>query len=214
MPEVGLSGLRHRIVVPVDDFVQVAGCHLGYLVKLLKVIRPLTAGKGWQGDGGQVAHCHLILRSVLNDFCTKVGAVDCAEVLLVGLAVRVILVQHVRRAGLHLRLKDAEPKLLCLDHLAALALPLEACVQFLELLAPYIHQPLTTFLVVGLVWAEESPIQVVLYPSHEEIWNPEPVEEIPGALLLLAVILPQLQEVEDICVLFMLFSLRPQGAMP
>ena len=45
---------------------------------------------------------------------------DAAEVLLVGLGVAGVLVEHVRRARLHLRLEDCEPQLLRLDRLARL----------------------------------------------------------------------------------------------
>ena len=45
---------------------------------------------------------------------------DAAEVLLVGLGVAGVLVEHVGRARLHLRLEDCEPQLLRLDRLARL----------------------------------------------------------------------------------------------
>mmetsp|Transcript_145641 Transcript_145641/g.206265 ORF Transcript_145641/g.206265 Transcript_145641/m.206265 type:complete len:274 (+) Transcript_145641:1212-2033(+) len=137
---------------------------------------------------------------------------DRAKVLLVGLPVRMVFVQHVGRACLHLRLEDAEPKLLCLDRLAALALPLQACVQLLELLAPEIHEPLAALLVVGLVGAEECPVLVVLDPLHKEIRDPEPIEEIAGTLLLLTVVLAKLQEIENVRMPGL--EVHSEGALP
>mmetsp|Transcript_42581 Transcript_42581/g.101499 ORF Transcript_42581/g.101499 Transcript_42581/m.101499 type:complete len:246 (-) Transcript_42581:617-1354(-) len=125
---------------------------------------------------------------------------DGAQVLLVGFPVGLILVQHVRRASLHLRLQDSEPERLRLDGLPALALRFQPGVHLLKVLAPDVHQALAGLLIKGLVGAEQSPVLIVLDPLHEEIRHPQAEEEIPSALLLLAVVLPQLQKVEDVSV--------------
>mmetsp|Transcript_91538 Transcript_91538/g.165287 ORF Transcript_91538/g.165287 Transcript_91538/m.165287 type:complete len:286 (-) Transcript_91538:495-1352(-) len=110
-----------------------------------------------------------------------------------------ILVKHVGRTSLHLRLEDAEPELLSLHGLAAFSLRLQAEVHLVELLTPDVHETDILLLIIGLVGAEQRPVLVVLDSAHEEVWDPKPIEQVPGALLLLAVILPHLQEVEDIC---------------
>mmetsp|Transcript_10715 Transcript_10715/g.19052 ORF Transcript_10715/g.19052 Transcript_10715/m.19052 type:complete len:229 (+) Transcript_10715:211-897(+) len=82
---VGASRLLHRIVVAVDDLVEVLRGYFRHLVELLKVVF-LALGrrsKSWQSNGGKVANCHLIGICVLNDFCAKVGAVDGTQVLLI-----------------------------------------------------------------------------------------------------------------------------------
>ena len=38
----------------------------------------------------------------------------------------------------------------------------------------------------------------MLHPLHEEVWDPKSQEQIPGALLLLAMVLAKLNEVIDI----------------
>lgn len=70
-----------------------------------------------QRDGRQVAHRALLGRRVLQDLGAQVGALDGAQVLLVGLAVAGVLVQHVGVAGLDLGLQDREPQLLGADDL-------------------------------------------------------------------------------------------------
>ena len=46
----------------------------------------------------------------------------------------------------------------------------------------------------------ETPHAVLLNPLHEEVRNPHRVEEIAGALFLLAVVLAQVEEVEYVAV--------------
>ena len=67
-------------------------------------------------------------------------------------------------------------------------------VKLLELLSPTIGQPGT------FVWAHKTPHAVLLDALHEEVRDPESVEEIAGALLLLSVVLAQVEEVEDVAV--------------
>ena len=74
-----------------------------------------------EGDGSEVADGHLILRGVFDDFSTEVRGPDGTEVLLVGLAVGGVLVQHVGYTCLDLALDDLEPELLRLDGLAPFA---------------------------------------------------------------------------------------------
>mmetsp|Transcript_73652 Transcript_73652/g.208598 ORF Transcript_73652/g.208598 Transcript_73652/m.208598 type:complete len:573 (-) Transcript_73652:343-2061(-) len=199
VPHVRAPRLLHWIVVPVDDPVEVLRCNLDHVVQAPEVVLlPPALRKGGQGDRREIAHSHLVRGGVLDDLRAQIGAVDGAEVLLVGLAVGVVLVQHVRRAGLHLRLQDAEPELLRLDALPALAISFHPGVHLLELLAPHVHERLASLRVIGLVGAEQRPLQVLLDAAHEEVGNPEAVEKVAGALLLLPVVLLQLEEVKDV----------------
>ena len=55
-------------------------------------------------NGGQVADSRLFRAGVLDDLCAQVAAFDGAQILLVGLAVAAVLVQHVWVASLNLHL--------------------------------------------------------------------------------------------------------------
>mmetsp|Transcript_5523 Transcript_5523/g.7783 ORF Transcript_5523/g.7783 Transcript_5523/m.7783 type:complete len:590 (-) Transcript_5523:355-2124(-) len=193
--EVGVLGLENGVEVDVDDLVEVLGDHLGDLKQLLEVeglVRLVHEGR--QIHRGQVADRHLLRGGELHDLRAQVGRADGAQVLLVGLAVAGVLVHHVGRAGLHLRRQDGEPQLLRGHRAARLALPLVLLVQRLELLAPHIRQPFR------LVRAEERPRAVLLYSLHEQVRDPQSVEQVPGAVGLVAVVLLQVQEVHDVCV--------------
>mmetsp|Transcript_23741 Transcript_23741/g.65632 ORF Transcript_23741/g.65632 Transcript_23741/m.65632 type:complete len:218 (+) Transcript_23741:84-737(+) len=118
VPHVRAPGLFHRIVIPVNDLVEVAGGDLRHLVKPLEIVLlRVAAGKRRKGNRCKVADGDFVRRSVLDDLRAEVGAVDSTKVLLVGLAVGMVLVKHVRRARLHLRLQDPEPELLRLHGL-------------------------------------------------------------------------------------------------
>ncbi len=56
-----------------------------------------------EGNGGQVADSRLFRAGVLDDLSAQVAALDGAQVLLVGLAVAAVLVQHVWVASLNLQ---------------------------------------------------------------------------------------------------------------
>ena len=67
-------------------------------------------------------------------------------------------------------------------------------VKLLELLSPAVGEAGT------LVGAHETPHAILLDALHEEIRDPESVEEVAGALLLLTVVLTQVEEIEDVAV--------------
>ena len=67
-------------------------------------------------------------------------------------------------------------------------------VKLFELLSPAVGEP------GALVRAHETPHAVLLNSLHEEVRNPHRVEEIAGALFLLAVVLAQVEEVEYVAV--------------
>ena len=93
----------------------------------------------------------------------------------------------------HLSFQDSKPELLSLDDLASAAGALVAGVQALKLLAPAVCQAR------GLIGAEEGPLLVALHPPHEQIIAPEAVEQVPRPRLLLAMVLAQVQPIEDVC---------------
>mmetsp|Transcript_15041 Transcript_15041/g.28232 ORF Transcript_15041/g.28232 Transcript_15041/m.28232 type:complete len:201 (+) Transcript_15041:1285-1887(+) len=123
-----------------------------------------------------------------------------------------VLVEHVGRPGLHLGLQNAEPQDLGLHRLPALALRFQPCVHSLKLLAPNIHQSLACALVEGLVGAEEGPVLVLLHALHEEVRDPKTVEKVAGTLLLFAMVLPQLEELKDVCMPGL--QVHGEGALP
>ena len=57
---VGTPGLRDRIVVDVNDTVEIASDDLSDIKKLVEVKRLLSGHKAGEGDGGKIAHGHLI----------------------------------------------------------------------------------------------------------------------------------------------------------
>mmetsp|Transcript_2729 Transcript_2729/g.7545 ORF Transcript_2729/g.7545 Transcript_2729/m.7545 type:complete len:206 (+) Transcript_2729:1310-1927(+) len=143
-------------------------------------------------DRREVAHGHLVRRRVLDDLRAQVGAPDGTEVLLVGLAVGCVLVEHIRRPRLNLGFDDFEPKLLGRNDAPRLALALILFVQRLKVLPPAVDKP------GALVRAEERPAAILLDAAHEEVAHPERVEQIARARLLLAVVLAKLEELKDI----------------
>ena len=101
-------------------------------MQLLK-IKDFVSDKIGQGNGGQVAHGDFIGGRVFDDFGTQVAALDRSKVLLVRFFIASILVQHVGRSRLDLRLHDGVPEFLGFDHLAGDSLRFVLCVQFLHI---------------------------------------------------------------------------------
>merc|ERR1719361_2885253 len=142
MTHVGPARLCNRVVIPLYDLVEVPRRNLCHLVKPLEIEGlVLAAHERGQCNRCEVAHSHLVRRCVLNDFRAEVGAVDCAQVLLVGLPVGMVLVKHVRGTSFHLCLEDAEPELLRFDRLVPLAISLKLRVESLKLVTPDVEEP-------------------------------------------------------------------------
>merc|ERR1719500_1454665 len=192
VPHVAVPGLLHGVVVHVNDLVQVLSCNLGYMFQLLEVISFVGLDEHVNSNGGQVAYSHLVRSGVLHDLCTEVGALDGAKVLLVALPVASILVQHVGGASLNLALNDRVPDLLCLHSLPGSSFSLIFLIQSLKLLSPDLMQSW------ALVRTHQGPVTISLHPLHEQVRDPHGVEEVPGTLLLLTMILTQIQEIEDV----------------
>ena len=188
VPHVGVPALGRRVVVVVDDAVEVARHSVGDFEELVVVERAVLLDKLRDGDGGQVAHRHFVGRGVLDDLGAQVGRADGAQILLVGLAVGGVLVQDVRRARLDLRVQDGKPELLRLHGLAHLARRLVLLVQRLKLLAPRVDKA------GALVGAHESPVCVRHDSLHEQVWDPHRVEEVSSSVLLSTEIFLQLKK--------------------
>mgnify|MGYP001587020265 FL=1 len=103
-----------------------------------------------------------------------------------------VFVEHKGVAGLDLSLEDGVPKLLSGDDLLRATLLLVLVEQRTELVA------------VDLVksrsfgGAEEGPVTRLLDALHEEVGDPEGEEEVARANLLLAVVLAEVEELEDV----------------
>ncbi|KAH0357813.1 hypothetical protein KCU83_g235, partial [Aureobasidium melanogenum] len=191
--EVALASLRDRVVVDLNDLVQVLGNNLDNLVKLLEVeLVFVHVDEGGKSKGSQVADGDLIRSSVLDNLSTQVGAANDTKVLLVALAVASILVQHERVTSLGLSLEDSVPQLLGTDGIATTAFALVLLVQSLELFAVNVGQTRT------FSGAHQGPGGVLLDTLHEEIGDPKSVEEIAGTDFLLTVVLAKVEEGEDV----------------
>mmetsp|Transcript_1050 Transcript_1050/g.3271 ORF Transcript_1050/g.3271 Transcript_1050/m.3271 type:complete len:273 (-) Transcript_1050:81-899(-) len=197
MAKVGVLGLRNRIVVAVDDPVEVLGNHLGHIAQSGMIKFGLTAVVGYheagQCDRCQVTHSNFIRSSVFDDLRAQIAGSDSSQVLLVALPVAGILVDHVWRSGLDLCFKDGEPQLPCVDDLPRAPLVLILLVQGLKFLAPAVGEPRR------LVGAEERPLAVGFDPLHEKVRCPQRVEEIPGSRLLFSMVFSEVDKVEDVC---------------
>lgn len=192
---VGVLCLLHWVVVPVYDLVQVLGHSAGDIMQfLIHELLGLLVDESGQCNGCQVADGHLIRTGVLNDLSAQVGALDGAQVLLVALPVAGILVQHVGSACLDLTLNDLGPQPLGLDGLPASAFSLILLIQGFKLFSPGLIQSW------AFIGTHQCPVSVGLHTFHEEIRYPQSIEQVTGSVLLLAMVLPQLQELIDVCV--------------
>ena len=79
---VRVPGLRNRVVVRIDDAVQVERDDLCDVVEPLEVVLA-TLDEGWKGDGSQVANSRLVRSGVFDDLRAEVRGLDSTEVLLV-----------------------------------------------------------------------------------------------------------------------------------
>lgn len=79
-----------------------------------------------------------------------------------------------------------------LDRLLALALALVHLVQVVKLFTVDVGQT------GALVGAHQGPLAIGLYPSHEEIGDPQGVEEVSRSNFLFTVVLSEVDEVKDV----------------
>lgn len=114
--------------------------------------------------------------------------------MLVRLPVASILIEHVGCASLDLRLNNLCPKPLSLDALSPTTFSLISSVKSFELFTPGLSESR------ALIGAHQGPFFVLLYPLHEEIGDPEGIEEVTGSIFLLTMVLPELKVVIDVSV--------------
>jgi hypothetical protein len=182
-----------RVVVVINDFIEVPRDDLGDAVECGEVEGAALVEAG-ERDRGEVAHCYLTGGGVLDHLAAQVRALYRTQVLVVRLRIRMVLVQHVRGTGLYLAVYDCLPEFVGFDSFATFALILISFIEFLELLS------MTFIESLSFIRAKESPLPVVSDSLHKQVGNPESIEEVPGSLLLLAVILLELQKLEDVSV--------------
>ena len=193
MAHVGVAGLFHGVVVHVNDAVQVARGVVGDVVEKLVVEHTVArVHELGQGDGGQVADGHFVLGGVLHDLRAEVGGADGAEVLLVGFLVGSVLVEHVGRTGFDLCFDDFVPDDPGRHRFAGHASALVVFVHGLE------FSTVNVLKTGALVGAEEGPVAVVFHALHEQVGRPHGVEEVASAHLFLAVVLLEVEELEDV----------------
>ena len=81
MSHVGAPGLHERVVVDVNDTVEIAGDNLGDIEELVEVKRLLGCDKAGESNGRQIAHGNLVRRCVLHNLRAKVATLDGAKIL-------------------------------------------------------------------------------------------------------------------------------------
>lgn len=113
MAHVAVVSFFDRIVIDVDDLVQVANNRLGNFVELLEVVFAIVhVDERRKSERCKVADSNFVGGGVFDDFATEIRAADSAEVFLVALPVAVVFVEHEGIASLGLGLQDCVPKFL------------------------------------------------------------------------------------------------------
>ena len=113
VPEIAAACFLDRVMVDLNDLVEIDGDSLNDFMELLEVIlAALGVHESRKSKGREVAHGDLIRSGILDDFSTEVGAADRSEILLVALSVTGIFVKHIWISSLGLSLEDSIPQLL------------------------------------------------------------------------------------------------------
>lgn len=117
---IAVSSFGDGIMIDFDDFIEVSGQDLNDFVEATEIVFSSSGiYEGRKSKGSQVANGDFVWCSVLDNFGTKIGAPNSAQILLVALSVASIFVKHERVAGLSLGFQDRIPQLLSLDGLSA-----------------------------------------------------------------------------------------------
>ena len=111
MTKVGAFGLFDRIIVDVDHLVEILRDDLRHLAQLVKVVGLIGQHKFVERNRRQIADGHLVWRAILDYLRAQIRAFDRAEILLIRLRVARVLIEHIRKAALALRLNDDAPEL-------------------------------------------------------------------------------------------------------
>mmetsp|Transcript_29694 Transcript_29694/g.97086 ORF Transcript_29694/g.97086 Transcript_29694/m.97086 type:complete len:755 (-) Transcript_29694:490-2754(-) len=189
--QVRRLGRAVGVVARVDRRVQIRREDARDALELVEVDLAVAHEVG-QHEGPQIADGDLAAARVLDDLAAQIRALDGPQMPVVRLGVAGVLVEHVGRARLDLAVEDGEPELLRGDGLARAALGLVALVERLELRAVAVREAR------ALVGAHEGPEPVSLDALHEQVRDPEAVEEIARALELVAVVLLEVEPRLDV----------------
>ncbi len=131
MASIGITALLRGLLIEINDLIQVVRENRSHLTKSLEVEGP-TLHETRQAQRTQIADGCLVGRRVLNDFGTEITGLDRSKMLLIGLAVRCVLLQELRTPRLDLRVQDHLPNLLGRKGLATAILLLVLQIELLE----------------------------------------------------------------------------------
>mmetsp|Transcript_80895 Transcript_80895/g.232427 ORF Transcript_80895/g.232427 Transcript_80895/m.232427 type:complete len:280 (-) Transcript_80895:810-1649(-) len=216
MAHVGSLRLLDGIAVAVNDEVEVAHCNPGHLLEAFEVEAqrwshtrcvqssdarrfPISRhAEGGQCERSEVADRHLVRGAELHHLRAQVRATKSTQVLLIGLSVHGVLVQHIGHPSFHLRLQNSEPQCPGRHRALAQTCHLHPLVQLLELLAPQGLEALRRVHALDARGAEQGPLGVSLDAAHEQVGDPQAIEQVAGSAVLASVVPPQLEEVENV----------------
>src|SRR5690606_9624729 len=194
--EVGVTRLRHAVVVDVDDVIEHAyrGAHGAR--KLLSVQLAID-DMVRQVDRAQVADGDFVGVGVQGDLGAQVGAVDHAHVLLRAAQVARVLEGDPRVAGLEQHREHLAPQVLGLNNLVQLDLAVldqgfVVLVALLEGLAGQVVQ------VRYFGWREQGPLAVFEDALHEQVRNPVGGVHVVGTTTVVTGVLAQFEEFLDV----------------
>lgn len=158
------------------------------MVELLE-IKHFICDKTIKSNRGQVADGNFIRVRVFDDLCAKVGALDCPQVLLIGLPIASIFIEHIRKSCFTLTGYNDSPQIASFDlsSIALLCLIPESrtmkvlsasnrasqlqinllLVKLFKFFSPCVYQSWT------LVRTHQRPILVGLDTLHKQIRDPE-----------------------------------------
>mmetsp|Transcript_12764 Transcript_12764/g.23829 ORF Transcript_12764/g.23829 Transcript_12764/m.23829 type:complete len:351 (-) Transcript_12764:99-1151(-) len=199
---VGVARFWDGIKVTINDLVEIARQNHGNLHEFFKIKNDRGVGQSFrvgqrshelgETDTCQVADGRFVGSGVFNNFRAKVGAADGSQVLLIGLGVGMILVEHVGRSRFDLRVQNGKPQLLCLNGLAGLAFLFVPFVEFDKFVSVHVGQSRC------LVGTKEGPGAVALDAFHEQIGNPQGVEQVSGSIGFVSVVFAEIQKGKNV----------------
>ena len=194
--EVGVTRLRHGVVVDVDDVIEHphGGAH-GALQ--LGGVQLAVDDVARQVDRAQVADGDLVLVGVQRDLGAEVGAVHHPDVLLRAAQVARVLEGQPWVAGFEQHGEHLAPQVFGLQGLVVLDLAVfdqgfVVLVALLEGLAGEVVQ-------VGyFAWREQGPLAVVEDALHEQVRNPVGGVHVVGTATVVTGVLAQLEKFLDV----------------
>ena len=196
--QVRALGRLGRVEIDVDDIVERADRHADGLAQLEVIQRAVRQQMGIEDDRAQIAHRGFVRGSIQSYFRAEIRRVDHADVILRRTHIAGVLEGDPGMARLEQHREHLFPQIERLDLLAEdLAVRgqlLVLGVALLELLAVGFVQ------IRGLVGAEQGPLLARLHPLHEQVGNPVGRVHVVGAAAIVAGVLAQLEELEDVVV--------------